>query len=116
MANILFPDFLKKEEAVRVLRGLYSHAKPKGMGFLAFVRGDLPKEEAESLLGERGAFFDYLHGRIMKIDLRASNLFQHQKGRETFPIPDFSLYDRENGEGEGYLAAIDGLTNPKFNI
>lgn len=69
-----------------VLAALYNASKQQGMGFL-HTRGahDMSVAQAEEEL-EHTTYFDYLHGRVMKIDLKNDEV-------STFG------YDRDNGEG-----------------
>lgn len=69
----------------KVLAKLYNASKPLGMGILHFTPEDMTIAEAESLL-KRGSYFDYLKGRVMKVDLSGDTL-------------DPRLYDRDNGQG-----------------
>lgn len=74
-----------------VLRTLYNHSKPQGMGFLDFDPANMRIEEARTLLAENDRF-DYLNGRVLKIKIEN-------------PINP-RLYDRDNGEGSA-ACAID---------
>lgn len=67
------------------LRRLYNASKPLGMGFLHFTAEEMTLSEAESLVASN-TYFDYLKGRVMKVDL-------------TMPEFDPRLYDRDNGQG-----------------
>lgn len=70
-----------------VLAALYNNAKVQGLGFLQAEKGDMTKEEAQKILDETpDKYFDYLKGRVMKIQI---------KGDELNP----RLYDRDNGDG-----------------
>lgn len=71
---------------VEVLQALYKNAKPLGMGMLHFVPGPMPQEEAQAMIDEGQTYFDYVNGRVMKVDLSRDEL-------------DPRLYDRDNGEG-----------------
>jgi hypothetical protein len=53
------------------------------MGFLHFKTGNMSKEEAKQLLKTR-TYFDYITGRVMKVDLLETKL-------------DTRLYNRDNG-------------------
>jgi len=75
-------DGLDKAE---VLVGLYNASQPLGMGILHFTSEDMTAEEASDLLKEQ-TYFDYLKGRVMKVDLKGSDIR-------------VSMYDRDNGEG-----------------
>ena len=68
-----------------VLAALYNASHPLGLGFLHFDPNPMTTEEAESLLNKT-TFFDYLKGRVMKVDLSGDDL-------------DPRLYDRDNGQG-----------------
>lgn len=69
-----------------VLAALYNNSKPQGMGFLQYTQKDITTEEAAYLLDGGMTSFDYLHGRVMKVNLSGDKL-------------DPFLYDRDNGEG-----------------
>ena len=81
-----------------VLKALYDASKPIGRGFLHFIPGPLSLEEAESLI-KQSSYFDYLYGRVLKVDL---------KGDEVA----LWLYDRDNGQGAGELAILEAFTKP----
>lgn len=81
MVNI---EGLKKAD---VLVALYNNSKPLGMGILQFRNEDMVTEEAEELLKQM-TYFDYLKGRVMKLDLSSDVEFSER------------LYDRDNGEGK----------------
>ena len=80
-----------------VLRALYDNAKPQGLGFLHYDSAQMSTEEAERLLGA-GTYFDYVKGRVMKVDLSSDVEFEEW------------LYDRDNGQGAAQRV-IDGLRN-----
>ena len=87
---------ISKLDKALVLMALYKHAKPQGMGFLHYTPDPMRRKEAEALLAE-GTYFDYVHGRVMKVDL----------SKDEF---DPWLYDRDNGEG----AALQALEKEKI--
>jgi hypothetical protein len=71
-----------------VLAALYNASKQQGMGFV-HARGasSMTVEEAQQELdNRREPCFDYLHGRVMKVDLSDNHL-------------DEWGYDRDNGQG-----------------
>lgn len=83
-------------DKAEVLAKLYNASRPMGFGMLQ-ARGDITVEGARALLDDplptndlgfprRVAYFDYLFGRPLKIDLRTDRLF-------------VGLYDRDNGQG-----------------
>lgn len=87
-----------------VLAALYNGSKQQGMGFIHARGGEgmtveqaqaeidkgiaygvcagLSKEEAE----RSALYFDYLHGRVLKVDLNGDDLYT-------------GLYNRDNGKG-----------------
>jgi hypothetical protein len=90
-----------------VVRRLYNASFSAGLGRLHFKPEDMTDAEAQALLDERmqqigpltdetperramahkmAQYFDYLHGRVMKIFATERPLF-------------VALYDRDNGEG-----------------
>jgi hypothetical protein len=76
---------ISKLNKSEVLQKLYNASQPLGLGTLHFTPEDLTKEEAEELLKEQ-TYFDYLKGRVMKVNLGGDEL-------------DPWLYDRDNGQG-----------------
>lgn len=82
---------IKGKNKAQVLAALYNAAQPLGMGILHFVPGDMPVDDAQVLLNEGQTYFDYLHGRLMKVDLAQDVL-------------DERLYDRDNGPGAAEAA------------
>lgn len=85
-------DISRKDPAA-VLVALYNASKPLGMGILQFTPGNMSLEEAKHLLAQ-SRYFDYLHGRVMKVTIDG-------------PILDSRLYDRDNGIG----AAARAISN-----
>ena len=78
-----------------VLAALYNNSRPLGMGFLQSDPQPMKAEEAQELLDSGQTYFDYLKGRVMKIDLKTDQLYP-------------GLYDRDNGEGS-VKRVIDGI-------
>lgn len=76
---------IKSVSKAKVLAALYNASRPQGMGFMHFKPEPMTEAEAADLL-THGSYFDYLKGRVMKVDLSGDTL-------ET------RLYDRDNGEG-----------------
>lgn len=74
----------------KVLATLYNNSKPLGMGFLHFDPAKMTEDEANTILKEQ-TYFDYLKGRVMKVNLE-SNEF------------DPCLYDRDNGTNSAKTA------------
>lgn len=82
-------DLTGLDKAV-VLAALYNASRPQGMGFLHYDPTPMTTEEAHNLL-EGSTYFDYLKGRVMKIDLSGNTLAP-------------GLYDRDNGDGAAVRA------------
>lgn len=77
-----------------VLAALYNASRPLGMGFMHFDPKPMTPGEGTEILKER-TYFDYLKGRVMKLELKGDNL-------------DPWGYDRDNGIGAA-KRAIDAL-------
>lgn len=79
-------------DKAKVLITLYNRAKPQGLGYLQHEPVDMDIEEAKALIEERPyCYWDYLKGRVMKIDLSKDEV-------ET------RLYNRDNGPGAAEMA------------
>lgn len=75
-------------DRAEILAALYNNSQQLGMGFLhSRGRTGMTKDEAAELL-KTESYFDYLHGRVMKISLK--------EGATT--LRPFA-YDRDNGQG-----------------
>jgi hypothetical protein len=72
-------------DKARLLMALYAKAQPLGLGRLQYTPEPLTYEEASGLLSQ-ATYFDYLRGRVMKVDLSGDVLRT-------------GLFDRDNGEG-----------------
>lgn len=79
----------------KVLIALYENAKCQGLGYLQYNSAPMKEEEACHLLSQH-TYFDYLNGRVMKVNLSSDEL-------------DPYLYDRDNGEGAAQKA-IDSIS------
>lgn len=79
-----------------VLAALYNASRPQGLGFLHYDPTPMTRDEAALILTEQ-AYFDYLKGRVMKLNLKDDSF--NPWG-----------YDRDNGSGSAQ-AAIDALRN-----
>lgn len=69
-----------------VLAALYNAAKPLGLGWLHYDPTPMTIETARKLLKSGQTYFDYVGGRVMKVDLAGDEF-------------DSRLYDLDNGEG-----------------
>ena len=93
-------------DKAEVLAALHGASKAQGMGFL-HDRGSLSVEECREIIGDAGTsgtetffaddrlYFDYLRGRVMKVDISGDEI-------------DPRLYDRDLGDGaaERAIAAL----------
>ena len=78
-----------------VLAALYNGAKVQGLGILHFVPSDMSPRQAREQFGDYDAYYDYVHGRVVKVNL----------GKDEF---DPWMYDRDNGEGAAQRA-VDSI-------
>ena len=86
MATINISGLNKAE----VLAALYNNSKTQGMGRLHYTPEPMTIQEANELLNQ-SHYFDYLKGRVMKVNLTSDSL-------------DTWGYDRDNGKGAAYRA------------
>jgi hypothetical protein len=77
-----------------VLAALYNASHPLNMGYLQYDPTPMTDAEAATLIAKQ-THFDYLKGRVMKVDLSEDSV-------------DPWLYDRDNGEG-AFLKVVNGL-------
>lgn len=89
---------LKGLNKAAVLAALYNASKPQGLGFLHYDSTPMTKREAKKLLKHQ-TDFDYLNGRVMKVNLDGDTL-------------DPWGYDRDNGSGSA-KAALDSLSRTR---
>ena len=52
-----------------VLAALYNASRPQGMGFLHYNPAPMTEAQAQEILDGGATYFDYLSGRVMKINL-----------------------------------------------
>jgi len=77
-------------DKAEILAALYNNSKPLGKGVFHYQSRLMTVQEASVILQEDTSF-DYLMGRVMKIDLSSDTL-------------DTWGYDRDNGEGAAHQA------------
>ncbi len=80
-------------DKAKVLQALYKGAKPQGLGYLHYKLGPLKYDDAKRLL-EKKRNYDYLSGRVLKIDLSGNTL-------------NTRLYNRDNGENAAEKAICE---------
>lgn len=89
---------IKGINKAKILAALFNHSHPQGLGiFQALDHGygkGMTEEEAQGFLDAGQTYFDYLHGRILKIDLEGDELSTR-------------LYNRDLGEGAAEYALRD---------
>ena len=83
-----------------ILKELYNNSRPLGLGILHYDPKPMTIEEATEIL-KHTTKFDYLYGRVMKIDLSTNEL-------RTL------LYNRDNGENVAE-AIIERIRNATDN-
>jgi hypothetical protein len=77
---------IKGLDKAELLAALFNASRQQGMGFMDRSGGsDMTAEDAREILAKQN-YFDYLRGRVMKIDLGGDELRTH-------------LYNRDNGPG-----------------
>lgn len=101
---------IKGLDKAEVLLALWTSSRMQGMSFLGYKK-DMTLAYAQECIeqarhigmsGEEEIYFDYLNGKVMKIDIAPDEI-------------DPRLYDRDNGEGAAQKA-IDNLRLSKcFN-
>ncbi len=78
---------IKGLNKAKILAALYNNSRPQDAGFLQTLSGNMTEDIAQELLDSGQRYFDYLLGRVMKIDLSKDEMRTE-------------LYDRDIGEGE----------------
>ena len=78
---------IKGIDKAKILAELYNNAQPLGLGFLHYNPTPMTKEDAQKILDAGYTYFDYLKGRVMKIDLSEDDMRT-------------DLYNRDNGHGK----------------
>lgn len=79
----------------KALAALFNASRQQGMGFFNHRGAESMSEaDAEKAIAASGLYFDYLFGRVMKVDLEGDQL-------------DPWLYDRDNGQGAAARALAD---------
>lgn len=85
---------IKGLDRAKVLAALYNGARAQGAGFIQYDSTPMGEKEARQLL-QRQTNFDYLKGRVMKVNLSSDEI-------------DPYLYDRDNGQG-AFAKVINAL-------
>ena len=90
---------IKGLDKARVLKALYDHSHVQGSGLLQAVPDGVVTVEYCAGLLAKHSYFDYLHGRVLKVDLSGDEF-------------DERLYDRDCGEGAAQRA-VDSVRAEK---
>lgn len=80
----------------KVLAALFNNAKTQGLGVLQFRANHIMDEAEAAKILETTNDFDYLEGRVLKVNLSNDDGFEEW------------LYDRDNGSGAAQRA-IDSI-------
>lgn len=83
-------------DKAEVLKALYDNVKTQGMGFSQYDPKPMDIEDARKMIKGGRLYFDYIKGRVMKVDLKDNDTFNEW------------LYDRDNGTGSAQTV-IDKL-------
>jgi len=83
MSDLISLEGLDKAE---VFAALYNGARAQGLGFLHYDSEPMTAETAQQRFGDEWGYFDYVDGRVMKVDLSGDELNPWE-------------YDRDNGQG-----------------
>ena len=81
---------IKGLDKSEVLLALWMRSKMQGISFLGYG-GELTLDEAKEIVSGGNLDFDYLNGKIMKVDISGDEF-------------DERLYDRDNGDGAAQRA------------
>jgi hypothetical protein len=83
-------------DKAEVLAALWNNSKSQGLSYMG-LNGQIKmsKDDAIPFLSRNDKYFDYLNGRVLKIDLSEDEI-------------DPRLYDRDNGQGAA-LKAIESI-------
>jgi len=82
---------LKGLDKAEVFAVLYNGARAQGLGFLQYSPKAMTAEDARQRFGCDFGYFDYVDGRVMKVNLSDDEF-------------DPWLYDRDNGQGAAQKA------------
>ncbi len=76
---------IKGLDKAEVLKALYDNSHIQGLGFLQAVPdGTVTVEHCRELLKHQ-TYFDYLYGRILKVDLSGDEFEERLYDRDNFP-------------------------------
>lgn len=87
---------IKGLDKAEVLKVLYDNSHLQGLGIFQAVPDEFVTIEHCRELLKKQTYFDYLYGKVLKVDLKSDESFEEW------------LYDRDNGKGAAQRA-IDNL-------
>jgi hypothetical protein len=81
---------IKGLNKAKLLAALYNHTHPQGMGFLQYDPKDMTEAQAQNIIDELTSkgyslYFDYLKGRVMKVDITGTSLDERLFDRDNLP-------------------------------
>lgn len=77
---------IKGLNKAEVLKSLYDHSHIQGMGFLQAVpEGTVTVEHCAEFLKQCNYYVDYMHGRVIKVDLDGDSFNEALYDRDNFP-------------------------------
>lgn len=87
---------IKGLNKAEVLKALYDGSRIQGMGFLQAVpEGTVTVEHCQQLLDSTGyPYFDYLYGRVLKVDLSKDEFDERLYDRDNYPGAAAKIIDR----------------------
>ena len=85
---------IKGKNKAKILAALYNNARAQGLGWLHYDPAPMTEAEAKELLDGGQTYFDYLKGRVLKVDLSSDTT-------ETY------LYNRDNGKNKAEQIIAD---------
>lgn len=85
---------IKGLDKAEVLKALYDNSHVQGMGFLQAVpAGTVTVNHCRELL-KHGTYFDYLYGRVLKVDLSGDEFDERDNGRDSAAKAMVPLWDK----------------------
>jgi hypothetical protein len=68
-----------------VLAALYNGTHCQGWGFVQSIPGDMTEDAAQKILDTGQVYFDYLYGRVMKVNLSRNEFDPWGYDRDNYP-------------------------------
>lgn len=113
-----------------VLAALYNGSRPQGMGFIQYDPTPMTIAQARALLTNT-TYFDYLHGRVMKVCIEgdtldpwgydrdngagvAATIISELRSNDGSPIGNMTLGIHESGREKAAVAAAEASGMPTY--